>query len=83
MPTRRQEPSGICWSANTFFIYTHGKYIQQQGGPTFIDHTNKGGEVHLVVDVRAPDIPGNYVTYYALIKGQLFFCPVAFNFTVK
>ncbi len=69
--------------ATTYFVYTHGKYIQQQGLPTFIKHTNTGGELHVVVDVRAPDIVGDYTTYYALIRGKLFFCPVAFNFTVK
>jgi hypothetical protein len=70
-------------SSSMRFMYTHGKYIQQSSFPFPITHTDKGDVLHIVVDVRAPDIAGTYVTSYSLIIGKLFFCPVQFRFTVK
>jgi hypothetical protein len=67
----------------TMFIFTNGKYMQKNDGPIRVPHTDVHHDAHLVVDMKAPDIPGKYVTSYSLYVNHLFFCPVRFPITVK
>jgi hypothetical protein len=67
----------------TLFIFTNGKYMQKSGLPIVVPHTDTHHDVHLVVDMIAPDIHGTYVTSYSLYVNHLFFCPVHYTITVK
>jgi hypothetical protein len=65
------------------FIFTNGKYMQKSDMPVMVPHTDAHHDVHLVVDMVAPDISGKYVTSYSLYINHVFFCPVHFPITVK
>jgi hypothetical protein len=67
----------------TLFIFTNGKYMQKSDDPIIVPHTDAHHDAHLVVDMKAPDTPGAYVTSYSLYVNHVFFCPVHFSIKVK
>jgi hypothetical protein len=77
-------PSPPTFTNGALFIFINGKYMQEEGKTViFVPHTEKHHDAKLVVDLKAPDAPGTYTAYYAILINHLFFCPVHFTIKVK
>jgi hypothetical protein len=49
-----------------------------------IPETVRDGEsIRIIVDIIAPERPGDYSTFWALVKGDTILCPLPFTVTVK
>jgi hypothetical protein len=65
-------------------MYTSGQKMQTRTSAVpLTSQVDVDGDFVFTVDMQAPNAPGTYKTTWALLSGQLFFCPVHFQVVIK
>lgn len=65
------------------YIYASGTKMHKISGYDLSEDVNKGGNIGLGVDMRAPKDPGTYTTNWTMRVGSKTFCPLIFTIVVK